>query len=77
MHDTDPEIARRYRELLLRCSNTERLRMGVNSFEAARAIILASLPKGMSEREIRKELLLRIYGNDLDKDTLHRVLERL
>jgi hypothetical protein len=62
MNDTPPEIARRVREMLMARSNEERFMMGVRSFDAAREIVLASLPKDLPPEELKRRLYQRIYG---------------
>ena len=62
MTDTSPEIAQRVREMLMARSNEERFMMGVRSFEAARQVVLASLPKNLSPEEFKRQLYQRIYG---------------
>ena len=62
MNDTPPEIAALVREKLLARSGTERLAMGVRMFDAAREMVLASLPKDLPEVELRRQLFQRIYG---------------
>ena len=65
MNDTPTEIARLVRERLMARSGVERLRMGVAMFEAARALVLASLPPGLSEEERKRRLFERFYGMPL------------
>lgn len=36
--------------------------MGIRSFDAARTIILASLPRDLPEHELKRKLFERIYG---------------
>ena len=67
MTDTSPEAARLVRELYARKSGAERVDMGASMFESARTLVLASLPPGLSEREIRRRLCLRFYGKLADK----------
>jgi hypothetical protein len=62
MNDTPPEIAQRVREMLMARSNEERFMMGVRSFDAAREIVLASLPKDLPPEELKRRLYERIYG---------------
>jgi len=45
-------------------SPEERLRIGSEMHESARAVVLASLPAGLSEAERRYRLFLRFYGRD-------------
>lgn len=65
MKDTPPEIEAFVRERLLELSGTERLLMGVAMFDAARRMVLASLPEGLAEPERKRLLYLRIYGEEL------------
>jgi hypothetical protein len=65
MTDTPPEIAELVRQKLMARSGEERFMMGIRSFDAARAIVLASLPPGLSAEERKRELFQRIYGQPL------------
>ena len=62
MNDTSAEIAEMVRVRIMARSGAERLRMGVERFEAARTMILASFPPGLSEEERRRKLFERVYG---------------
>jgi hypothetical protein len=62
MTDTSPEIAEMVRARLMAMSGAERFRMGVQMFEAARRMVLASLPASLSEAERKRRLFERIYG---------------
>lgn len=68
MNDTPPEIAELVRTRLMEKTGAERFRMGVESFEAARRMVLASLPKDLSEAEKKRQLFQRIYGFPLPFD---------
>ena len=68
MTDTPPEIAELVRQKIMARSPEERFMMGVRSFEAARAIVLASLPEGLTPRELKRQLYQRIYGEPLPSD---------
>ena len=65
MNDTSPEIAEMVRARLMARPGAERFRMGVEMFEAARRIVLASLPAGLSETERKRRLFERLYGTPL------------
>jgi len=47
-------------------SGEERFIMGAEMFDAAREMVKASLPRGLSEAEQRRQLFKRIYGKELD-----------
>ena len=62
MTDTPPEIAEMGRARLMALSGAERFRMGLQIFEAARRMVLASLPAGLTETERKRRLFKRLYG---------------
>ena len=66
MNDTEPEIARLVRSRLLERSGVERVIMGSRMFDAAKAMIVASLPQGLTPLEIKEKLCERLYGNEID-----------
>ncbi len=66
MNDTPPEIEHKVHEMMMARSGAERLMMGSAMFDAARKIVLASLPKDLSDEELRRRLFERIYGQPLD-----------
>ncbi len=62
MTDTPPAIAEKVRAQIMSRSAEERFLMGAEMFEAARAMIVASLPHDLSEPERKRQLFKRIYG---------------
>ncbi len=80
MTDTSPEVGRRYRELLLRRSGEERLRMGCSMHAAAQALVRASVLERHPQASavvLRQALFLRFYGGDFDAESRARILARL
>ncbi len=80
MSDTSPEVARRYRELLLRRSGEERLKMGCSMHAAAKALVRASILERdplVSSAALRQALFLRFYGDDFDADARAKILHAL
>jgi hypothetical protein len=65
MTDTPPEIAEMVRIRLMALSGAERFRMGAEMFDAARRMVLASLPADLPEPERKRLLFQRIYGESL------------
>jgi hypothetical protein len=59
--DTAPEVAEMVRARLMALSGAERFLMGVRMYEAARRMVLASLPPGLSESERKRLLFERFY----------------
>jgi hypothetical protein len=66
MNDTSPEIERKVHEMMMARSGAERLIMGALMFDAARQVVLASLPKDLPEEELKRRLFERIYGEPLE-----------
>ncbi|MBA3963645.1 MAG: hypothetical protein H0X40_17345 [Chthoniobacterales bacterium] len=62
MNDTTPEIAEEIRQRLMSLPNATRFIMGAAMFDAARAMVIASLPKDIPELELRHRLFDRLYG---------------
>lgn len=68
MTDTSPEVAAMVRDRLLALSGEERIRMGSQMFDAARRMVIASLPADLSRDEHKRLLFERIYGYVLPAD---------
>jgi len=66
MNDTPPEIEKKIHEMMMARSGAERLIMGSSMFDAARSIVLASLPKDLPDEELKRRLFERIYGHPLE-----------
>ena len=67
MKDTTPEVEKRFHEMMMARSGAERLIMGSRMFDAARAIVIASLLKDLTEDEFKHRLFERIYGKPLEQ----------
>lgn len=65
MNDTPPEIEAMVREMLMSRSGEERMIMGARMFDAAREMVIASLPKDLPPAEFKRRLFERIYGYPL------------
>jgi hypothetical protein len=62
MNDTSPEIAELVRQKLMARSGSERFVMGTRMFDAARTVVVASLPAGLTPDELKRQLFQRVYG---------------
>ena len=76
MEDTPPEIETKVREMMMARCGAERMIMGASMFDAARAIIIASLPKDLPEDELKRRLFERIYGEPLEHFLTDEHVER-
>ena len=68
MNDTTPEIERMQFELMMRKTPNERIALACEMFMSARESFLASLPKDLPAKEIKKQLYFRTYGEPLPED---------
>lgn len=76
MLDTSPEMTAKTRALMMEKSREERLIIGCSMFSFARTIVLASILRknsSISPGDLKKELFLRFYGSDMNKDALNRI----
>ena len=65
MTDTPPEIRERVRDKLMSRLPEERFVMGALMFDAAREMLIASLPKHLPADEFKRLLFQRVYGRPL------------
>jgi len=68
LKDTTREIEEMQNELWMKRTPQERARFASAMFAAARNVIIESLPKDLSEREFKKQLYRRTYGEHLPED---------
>ena len=76
MDDTSAEVRAVHAAALSRMSPGERLVAATGMHAAARAMVLASMPRGMSPEEVIYVLLQRMYGDELSEET-RRVVSAL
>ena len=68
MTDTTLEIEELQNDLWMKKTPQERARFASAMFAAGRNTIIASLPKDLSEKEFKKQLFYRTYGEHLPDD---------
>ncbi len=68
LSDTIKEIEEMQNELWMKCNTGERAEFMFGMFATARQVIIASLPKDLSEKEFKKQLFERTYGEPLPAD---------
>jgi hypothetical protein len=66
MNDTPPEVEQMVREMMRARSDEERFVMGALMFDAARELIIASLPGNLPPTEFKHRLFERLYGVPLE-----------
>lgn len=80
MTDTSPRAARRYRELLMRRTASERLAMATSMFDAARLMLISGIRErfpGIDEKGLRVQIFLQTYAADLPPRLRDRVVARI
>ena len=80
MKDTSDTIARKYRDMLLKRSGEERLKMGCSMHATAQALVRASAlhaDPSASPSSLTKVLFLRFYGQEFDRARRQRILRAL
>ena len=80
MKDTSDAMEQKYRDMLLKRSGEERLRMGCSMHAMAQALVRASVLQAdpsASPATLRKILFLRFYGRDFDSARRKRILRAL
>ncbi|MDA0738858.1 MAG: hypothetical protein O2999_04445 [Nitrospirae bacterium] len=80
MNDTSPEMEQRFRDLILARSGEDRLIMGCSMHATAQAIVNASLKDKMPHAtpvDLRRELFLRFYDEDIDQETREKIITAL
>ncbi|MGL5016713.1 MAG: hypothetical protein ACRDBP_01145 [Luteolibacter sp.] len=69
MNDTSPEIAAMVHARLMAKTGEERFLMGIRMHEAARRMVMASFPPGISDEQRKQLLFERFYGGDQGNGT--------
>ena len=80
MNDTHPEIAVRFRNLIMSKTGQERLLMGCSMFDTAKEIVRSSIfnnHPGITEVEMKKEIFLRFYGQEFNRAEKEKVISSL
>lgn len=65
MNDTSPDITAMVHARLMAKTGEERFLMGVRMHEAARRMVMASFPPGISDEQRKQLLFKRFYGGEL------------
>jgi hypothetical protein len=80
MFDTHPEIAVRYRELMMRKSGQQRVVMGCSMYDTAKQIVRSAIYNshpGITDAEIKREIFLRFYGQEFSQADREKYLSVL
>ena len=77
MNDTHPEMAVRFRELMMSRTGQERLLMGCSMYDTAKEIVRSSIYNnnpGITEADMRREVFLRFYGQEFSRAEREKLL---
>lgn len=66
--DTTREMEEMQNELWMKRTTQERARFMFGMFRAARKMLISSLPKDLSSKELKKQIYERTYGEPLPED---------
>lgn len=76
MKDTPEAVETKYRELIMKKSGSERLKIGCDLFTAAKRLALVGLLEESSEF-VQERLFERFYGRDFSPDQRIRIQARI
>ncbi len=74
MIDTTTEAEKIQSKLFDKMTGEERMKIASDMFDTARTLVLASLDKNLDDKEKRKALFLRFYGNDFSVNEKEKIL---
>lgn len=78
MNDTDKKTKEMQRDMLMRFSNQERLKMGSSMFTSARRLMLARLKTEITDPiELQVQLFEQTYQNDFSKEQLVKISSKI
>ena len=80
MNDTPPNATLRVRKMIQQKTAEERLIMGCSMHEFSRQLVIRSILQReptISQRDLRREIFFRIYGNDFDPSERDKIVQHL
>lgn len=80
MNDTHPEMAVRFRELMMSKTGQERLLMGCSMYDTAKEIVRSSIHNsrpGITEADMRREIFLRFYGREFSRTDREKLISEM
>lgn len=80
MNDTHPDVAIRFRDLMMSKTGQQRLLMGCSMYDTAKQIVRSAVrnrQSGITEAEIKREIFLRFYGPEFSQADREKYLSVL
>jgi len=78
MLDTHPDIAARFRNMMMQKSGEQRLHMGCSMYDAARQIVRSAILDrnvDITEAEMKREIFLRFYGHEFSRNKIEKLFQ--
>jgi hypothetical protein len=80
MSDTHPDVAVRYRDLMMSKTGQQRLLMGCSMYDTAKQIVRSAIYNsrpGITDKDLKKEIFLRFYGQEFSPSEREKFLSAL
>jgi len=80
MFDTHPDVAIRYRDLMMSKSGQQRLLMGCSMYDTAKKIVRSAIYNSrpeITDKDMKKEIFLRFYGQEFSRADREKFLSAL
>jgi len=80
MFDTHPDVAIRFRELMMSKTGQERLLMGCSMYDTAKEIVRSAIYNNrprITDAELKREIFLRFYGQEFSEADREKLLSAL
>ncbi len=80
MNDTHPDVAVRFRNLMMSKTGQQRLLMGCSMYDTAKQIVRSAIYNsrpGIKDAEVKREIFLRFYGQEFSESDRKKLLSAL
>jgi len=80
MFDTHPDVAIRFRDLMMSKTGQQRLLMGCSMYDTAKKIVRSAIHNShpeITDEEMKKEIFLRFYGKEFSRADKEKFLSNL
>ncbi|MGB2864368.1 MAG: hypothetical protein WBC05_13645 [Sedimentisphaerales bacterium] len=80
MFDTHPDVAIRFRDLMMSKTGQQRLLMGCSMYDTAKQIVRSAIYNSrpeITDEETKKEIFLRFYGQEFSRADREKILSVL
>ena len=80
LNNTHPDVAIRFRDLMMSKSGQQRLLMGCSMYDTAKQIVRSAIYNNrpdIMDKDLKKEIFLRFYGNEFSRADRKKFLSSL